>query len=99
MSPFTRFSWTLMLALLIWVPALIQLFRNDLALHIAILYLIGALVFAWIGMGLLEGLLNSYAREQQAALEKARRVQQEIREIEARKAAEEAASSHDNPSA
>lgn len=89
MSPFTRLAASLVLALMMWIPALLSLLRDSMDILTAGLYLAAALILAFIGVGFLASIMNSYAEQQRIALEQARRVRREIEIMEAQKRAEE----------
>lgn len=89
MSPFTQLVASLVLALVMWSPAMLSALRGSLSLATASLYLVGALVLSHIGMSLFASIVNNYAEQQRQALERARKVQREIELIEAQKRSDE----------
>ena len=80
MHPYQRLQWTIGFSLIIWLPVALGMLGDRIALAPGALYYVGALVFAWIGTGVIEKIINNYRATQNHVM----RAQREIERIERR---------------
>lgn len=72
MTPDSRLAWTLGLTLLLWAPAAVGMITNDLDITKSGLIFLGALLFSWVGTGIVSHLVESY-RQSNYQVESAKR--------------------------
>lgn len=85
MNPYTRMTWTLLGALLIWIPIAFAMLSGRFDLPTAGIYFLVALAIAYAGVGIVSHLASGYS-ESSSRLELAKR---QIEELERRRAAEQ----------
>lgn len=86
MTPQTQLRWTIILALLMWTPAMMMTLSGQIDFMKGGLTFVGALILSYVGLSVIAHIVNGYQRTQ-AMFEQAQR---QIELIEQRKAEEEA---------
>jgi hypothetical protein len=81
MNPYNRMIWTLLCALVMWLPAATGVFNDQIQIHIGGIFFVGALLVAYVGVGIVGQISNGYrsthdqlahAKRQIEALERAK---------------------------
>lgn len=80
MTPHGRAEWALGLSLLIWSPVALAIVSGSIPLYLGGLYYLAALAIAWVGTGVIAGIVNNY----RGVVDNLERAKREIEEIERR---------------